>query len=110
MSILGACLGDVAENVPTDATGNALPFFLLVSGSGNDTAFTDSQVQSAASYVAQQIVARFPTASTIFVGVFGDCNANSNLIGAHDVSRNAAIAAPPALPPTINRKVPLIHT
>jgi hypothetical protein len=110
ISILGTYLGDVAENVPTDSTGKALPFFLLVSGSGNDTSYTDAQVKAAATYVAQQIVARFPTASTIFVGVLGDCNANSNLIGATDVSRNAAIAAGAALLPMINGKVPFVDT
>ena len=108
--VLGAYLGDVAENVPTDSTGKALPFFLLVSGSGNDSTYTDAEVQSAATYVAQQIVARFPTASTIFVGVLGDCNANTNLIGATDVSRNAAIKAGAALLPMINGKVPFIDT
>jgi lysophospholipase L1-like esterase len=110
ISILGTYLGDVAENVPTDSTGKALPFFLLVSGSGNDTSSTDAQVQTAASYVAQQIVVRFPTASTIFVGVLGDCNPNSNLIGPADVSRNAALAAAAALLPMINGKVPFIDT
>ena len=110
ISILGKYLGDVAENVPTDSTGKALPFFLLVSGSGNDAPYSDAQVQAAATYVAQQIVARFPTASTIFVGVLGDCNANSNLIGATDVSRNAAIAAAAALLPMINGKVPFVDT
>jgi lysophospholipase L1-like esterase len=109
-SVLGAYLGDVAENVPTDSTGKALPFFLLVCGSGNDTPNTDAEVKSAASYVAQQIVTRFPSASTIFVGVLGDCNANSNLIGASDISRNAAIAAAAALLPMINGKVPFIDT
>jgi lysophospholipase L1-like esterase len=110
ISVLGAYLGDVAENVPTDSTGKALPFFLLVSGSGNDSTYTDAEVKSAATYVAQQIVARFPTASTIFVGVLGDCNANTSLIGATDVSRNAAIAAAAALLPMINGKVPFIDT
>jgi lysophospholipase L1-like esterase len=110
ISILGAYLGDVAENVPTDSTGKALPFFLLVSGSGNDAPSTDAEVKLAATYVAQQIIARFPTASTIFVGVLGDCNANTNLIGATDVSRNAAIAAAAALLPMINGKVPFIDT
>jgi hypothetical protein len=110
ISVLGTYLGDVAENIPTDSGGNALPFFLLVSGSGNDTSYTDAKVQSAASYVAQQIVARFPTATTIFVGVIGDCNANSNLIGAADVSRNAAMAAGAMLLPTINGKVPFVDT
>jgi lysophospholipase L1-like esterase len=110
IGILGTYLGDVAENVPADSTGKALPFFLLVSGSGNDTSNTDAEVQAAATYVAQQIVARFPTASTIFVGVLGDCNPNSNLIGATDVSRNAAIAAAAALLPMINGKVPFVDT
>jgi hypothetical protein len=64
-SVVGAYLGNVAENVPTDSSGKALPFFLLVSGSGNDASNTDAQVQAAASYVAQQIIARFPTASTM---------------------------------------------
>jgi len=57
--------------VPTDSTGNALPFFLLVSESGNDTAYTDAQVQSAASYVAQQIVARFPTGAPYLSACLG---------------------------------------
>ncbi len=110
ISVLGTYLGDVAENLPTDSAGNAMPFYLLVSGSGNDAPYTDAQVQTAATYVAQQIVARFPTAKTIFVGVLGDCNAGSNLISAADVSRNAAIAAAAALLPMINGKVPFVDT
>ena len=110
ISVLGAYLGDVAENLPTDSAGNAMPFYLLVSGSGNDAPNTDAQVQTAATYVAQQIVARFPTAKAIFVGVLGDCNAGSNLISAADVSRNAAIAAAAALLPMINGKVPFVDT
>jgi lysophospholipase L1-like esterase len=110
MSILGAYLGDVAENVPTDTAGNALPFYLLVSGSGNDAFNTDAQVQTAATYVAQQITARFPTATAIFVGVLGDCSAASNLISAGDVSRNAAIAAAAAQLAKINGKAPFIDT
>ncbi len=110
ISILGTYLGDVAENVPSDSTGKALPFFLLVCGSGNDAPYTDAKVQTAATYVAQQIVSRFPTASTIFVGVLGDCNASSNLIGAADVSRNAAIAAGAALLPMINGQLPFVDT
>jgi lysophospholipase L1-like esterase len=110
MSILGTYLGDVAENVPMDSAGNAQPFYLTVSGSGNDSSNTDAAVQTAASYVAQQIVDRFPTATTIFIGVLGDCNAGTNLIGAADVSRNAAIAAGAALLPKINGKPAFIDT
>lgn len=110
INVLGAYLGDVAQNVPTDSNGTAQPFYLMVSGSGNDTSNTDAQVQTAASYVAQQILARFPTAMPIFIGVLGDCNAASNLIGPTDVSRNAALAAAAALLPKINGKVPFIDT
>jgi lysophospholipase L1-like esterase len=110
ISVLGAYMGDVAENLPTDSGGNPLPFYLLVSGSGNDTPSSDAQVKTAATYIAQQITARFPTAMPIFVGVLGDCGATSNLIAATDISRNAAIAAGAALLPMINGKVPFIDT
>jgi hypothetical protein len=112
VSVLGQYVGDVAENVPKDASGNPMPFYLVVSGSGNDTAptATDAQVQTAATYVATQIVARFPTAKAIFLGVVGDCGAASNLIGPTDISRNAAIAAGAASLTMINGKVPFIDT
>jgi hypothetical protein len=108
---LGQYLGDVAENVPKDPTsGNPSPFYLVVSGSGNDTGATDVQVQTAAIYVANKIVALFPTAIPIFLGVVGDCNPTANLIGTADVTRNAAIKAGAALLPMINGKVPFIDT
>ena len=43
LTILGPYLGDVAPNVPRDSSGNALPFYLLVAGSGTDTAFSDGR-------------------------------------------------------------------
>ena len=109
-TIVGPYAGDVAPNVPADSSGNALPFYLLVPGSGNDTAFSDAQVQAVATYVAQQIVAKFPTAMTIFTGVFGDCGANTSLIGAADISRNAALAAAAGYLPKIGGKIPFIDT
>jgi hypothetical protein len=48
MNVLGNYTGDVAPNVPVDTTGNVLPFYLLVAGSGNDAAYTDAQVMAAA--------------------------------------------------------------
>ncbi|HTD72711.1 MAG TPA: hypothetical protein VK652_04240 [Steroidobacteraceae bacterium] len=110
LSILGRYLGDVAPNVPTDSGGNAQPFYLLVPGSGNDSRFSDVQVQAAATYVAQQIVARFPTAMPIFTGVFGDCNVQTSIVGTTDISRNAALAAAAAYLPKIAGKVPFIDT
>lgn len=110
ITILGSYEGDVAPNVPTDSSGNALPFYLLVPGSGNDTAFSTAKLQAAATYVAQQITARFPTAIAIFTGVFGDCNAGTSIIGPSDISRNAAIAAAAAYLPRIGGKVPFIDT
>jgi hypothetical protein len=84
---------------------------LLVAGSGNDSVYTDAQVKAAASYVAQQIVLRFPTAQTIFTGVIGDCAATSTgVISANDISRNAAIAAGAALLPTIGGTAPFVNT
>ncbi len=110
LTILGPYVGDVAPNVPKDSSGNPLPFYLLVPTSGTDTGFSDAQVQAAATYVAQQITALFPTAMPIFTGVFGDCNAGTSTIGAADISRNAAIAAAAANLPTIAGKVPFIDT
>jgi hypothetical protein len=103
-------VGDVAPNVPVDSSGNALPFYLLVPGSGNDTGYTDAQLQAAAVFVAQQIVAKFPTAITIFTGVFGDCGAGTSIIGATDIARNAALAAAAAYLPKIGGAVPFIDT
>ncbi len=111
ISVLGNYTGDVAPNVPTDATGQALPFYLLVAGSGNDSAYTDAQVEAAAKYVAQQIVQRFPTAKSIFTGVIGDCAATSSgVISAGDISRNAAIAAGAALLPLVGGKTSFVDT
>jgi hypothetical protein len=110
VTILGRYLGDVAPNVPVDSSGNALPFYLLVPGSGNDTAVSDAQIRTAATYVAQQITARFPTAMPIFTGVFGDCNAQTSIVGRGDISRNAALAAAAAYLPQIAGKVPFIDT
>ena len=110
LSILGRYLGDVEPNVPTDSGGNALPFYLLVPGSGNDTRFSDAQVLAAATYVARQIVVKFPTAMPIFTGVFGDCDAHTSVIGTAEISRNAALAAAAAYLPQIAGKVPFIDT
>jgi len=108
--VIGTYVGDVATNVPKDASGAPTSFYLLVPGSGNDSTFTDAEVQAAATYVAQQIVARFPTAIPIFTGVFGDCSAGDSVIGAADISRNAALAAAAAYLPKIGGKVPFIDT
>jgi lysophospholipase L1-like esterase len=109
-SVLGNYTGEVAKNVPTNASGSAAPFYLLVVGSGNDSGSTDAEVQAASIYVAQQIVARFPTAMPIFVGVLGDCDAGTSQITAANISRNAAIAAGAALLPTIAGKIAFIDT
>ena len=110
VTILGSYAGDLAPNVPTDSSGHALPFYLLVPGSGNDTQYSVAQIQAAATYVAQQIATRFPTAMPIFTGILGDCNAGTSIIGPGDISRNAAIAAAAAYLPKIGGKVPFIDT
>jgi hypothetical protein len=110
LTVLGPYLGDVAANLPRDADGSALPFFLLVSGSGNDTVHSTADLQVAATYTAQQIRSRFPTATAIFTGIFGDCNAQTSTVGAADMARNAAIAAGAANLRSINGRTPFIDT
>lgn len=109
-SVLGPYLGDVAANQPRDADGSALPFFLLVSASGNDTPYSTGALQAAATYTAQQIRSRFPTATAIFTGIVGDCNAQTSTVNAADMARNAAIAAGAANLRSINGQVPFIDT
>ena len=101
--------GMVAPRVPKDGQGNALPFILYVQGSGNDAVggFTPSQIGACATYGAQQIVARFPTAITIFSGVVA---ATGTTIGSTDISTNAAIQTAAGYLPSINGNVPFIDT
>jgi hypothetical protein len=110
LNVAGPYEGDVAVNLPRDAGGNALPFFLLVPGSGNDTGYSNADLQAATTYTAQQIVARFPTATAIFTGIFGDCNAQTSTVGAADMARNTAIAAGAAALNSVNGAVPFIDT
>ena len=110
LSVIGPYLGDVAANVPRRADGSALPFFLLVSGSGNDTPFSTADLQAAATYTAQQIRLRFPTATAIFTGIVGDCNPETSAIGTADLARNAAIAAGAAQLRSINGQAAFIDT
>lgn len=111
ITILGQWLGDVAANVPTDAAGNALPFILLVPGSGNDTALSDATITAISLRIAAQIVARFPTAIPIFTGVVGDCNpGDGGSITAANISRNVAYAAGAALLPKLYGATPFIDT
>lgn len=107
-------IGDVAKNVPKDANGNALPFYLFVSGSGNDggaSGYTPALCQANTTYLAQQIVSRFPTAIPVFIGVLSVVDAGNNgIIQAQDIANNAAWAAGAALLPLINGRVPFIDT
>lgn len=106
--------GVVAPRVPLDGAGKALPFILLVEGSSNDSpgnAVTAAQIQAAASYIAQQVVLRFPTAACIFTGVWWTTTqAGTGVIGAADVAVNAAIRAGAALLTPINNQIPFIDT
>jgi hypothetical protein len=84
---------------------------LFVPGSGNDTSASDTQVQTAMTYIAQQIPLRFPTAIPIFTGVIGDAGVGTTgIIAATDISRSAAIAAAAALLPKNNGVAPYIET
>jgi hypothetical protein len=109
-------LGDVAASVPVDSSGAALPFLLLVIGSGNDagaTGFSTTAVQSAATYTAQQIALRFPTAIPIFVGKISvqDGTGNNGVVSSADVAYNTAVAAAAAsLPRKLGNNLPYAET
>jgi len=110
---LGAWPGVVAPRVPTDGNGNALPFILFVQGSGNDNAqgFSASQIQTNATYAAQYIAQRFPTALTIFTGVISTSTHGVNgVIDATDVGYNNAIKTAAGYLPKINGNLPFIDT
>jgi hypothetical protein len=102
-------LGTVAPNVPYDGNGFPLPFVLFVQGSGNDpgSAFTASQVQINATYTAQQIVARFPTAIAIFSGV---TSISSTTLTSGNIAYNTALATAAASLTPINGSVPFLDT
>lgn len=108
---VGPYTGDVDRCMPRDADGNPLPFILLTGVSGNDSGSSDAQVSAAATYVAQQIVARFPTAIPVFLGVFGDAGSGATgVITSQMISRNAQVKTAAQLLPKINGRVPFIDT
>lgn len=105
----GLWTGVVAQMVPFDGNGNAMPFILLVQGSGNDpSSFTVAQVQANATYTAQQIAIRFPTAIPIFTGVVSVGSASA--LTATDISFNTAIKTAAMINPTINGNIAYIET
>jgi len=107
----GQWLGDVASNLPKDAAGNALPFILLVVGSGNDSSLSDATITAISNRIAAQILLRFPTAIPIFTGLLGDCNpGDGGAISAANISRNVAFAAGAASLPKLNGVAPFIDT
>jgi len=108
-------LGDIYKNVPRDPNGNALPFLLYMQGSGNDssaTGYTDAKLQTNATTIAQQIVARFPTCIPFFGGLVtvSDGTGGNGIITAGDVAHNAAILAGAAYLPKMHGQVPFIDT
>lgn len=109
---LNPWLGDLAPIVPLDGNGNALPFLLIMQGSGNDAggSIPDATVQANATYVAGQLLARFPTAIPIWLGVVSITNHGGATIDATDVAHNAALSAAAATWGTINGSIPFINT
>ena len=104
--------GSVAPRVPLDGGGNPLPFILYVQGSGNDfgTGVTAAALRATVIATAQQIVARFPTAITIFSGIVATSTQGGGAIGANDLAFNAAIQAGAQLLTPVNGNVPFIDT
>lgn len=105
--------GTLAAMVPKDVSGNALPFDVLLPGSGNDfgASATASQIQTNAVATATAIKTRFPTATVIYTGVLATGTQGSGgLITTADVAFNTAIKTGAQSLPTINGGTPFIDT
>lgn len=108
---LGVWTGDVDRLMPRDIAGNALPFVLLVMGSGNDSSKTDAQISAESTRIATEILSRFPTAITFFTGVVGDgLTGSTGAVTTAMTSRNTAYKAGALLLPKINGSVPFVDT
>jgi hypothetical protein len=107
-------VGDVAKNIPKDVSGNALPFLMIVAGSGNDgaaTGYTDALLQANAISIASAINQNFPSAIPIFTGVLANSDGGgSGVITSTDLSKNASLKAGAQDLPTIKGQVPFIDT
>lgn len=107
-------VGDVAKNIPKDVNGNALPFLLIVPGSGNDgaaTGYTDALLQANAISIANAINQNVPTAIPIFTGVLTNSDGGgSGVITSSDLSKNAALKAGAQRLPTIRNQVAFVDT
>lgn len=108
-------VGDVAKNIPVDGNGNAVPFILLIPGSGNDvaaTGFTTSALQANAVTLANAIATRFPTAIPVFTGIITNSvgTSGNGVIQASDVACNTALSAGAALLPKISGQIAFIDT
>ena len=83
-------LGDIAPYIPKDANGNALPYYILVEGTGND----DSQagLQAAATSLYEGLAVAYPTASIIVTGRWMTEGVSSATAIATDAAYSAAYA------------------
>jgi hypothetical protein len=96
MMITGNYLGDLVRSVPKDANGNALPFVLLIPGSGNDTAYFNagtygSAVPDAINNVINAVKVNFPTAVPIMTGLIGNAGVGESVITSGAWANNQVI-------------------
>ncbi len=97
-------LGDVAPFVPKDESGNVLPFYILVEGSGGDDPYA-SQLQASAQALYHGLASRFPAARIIATGRWMNEGPETMIARA---TNSALQAASSALPP-IHGRAPFVN-
>lgn len=101
-------LGEIEQHVWRDASGEIIPFDIIIEGGGNDNGYPPASVQAAAESLFTGLVAAYPTARIVVIGpvaVAGGAAASGNID-----NRNAIQAAAVSSLPTINGNVPFIDT
>jgi lysophospholipase L1-like esterase len=106
-------LGDLAPQVPKDASGNVLPFVIVLACGHNDTTssdatYTSALLQSTVTALLQSLTSLYPQATIFLVGnmYLPGGSAGSDVTSAN----TALLAATTAAAPTINGAVPFIDT
>lgn len=110
--VLSRYQGEILPNLYRDASGNILPFELVVAGGANDTtasnaAYTKAALQTAATELLAGLAAAYPMAKITVIGPLapkGSVGQSAAVIDARD----AILAAATATLPKINGRVPFI--
>jgi len=98
--------GDIAPFVPRNASGQALPFYIVIACGRSDAIYTLSAIQSAAAALWTGLRAAYPTATIMLVGPWSSGSNQPPIYGqiSNALEAQAAITLPP-----INGQTPFVN-